>query len=286
MALAFGAGALWVTSRENGTLSRVDPETGSVTDSVELGDGLGHGWVAADDDAVWVASMGDGTLSRIDPATLEATTIPIGDPVDRPYTIALGDGSVWVSDQANQTVTRVDAEAVEIIETIDVRPPGVTAVDFGPSGVAVDENGVWVSGHRADALTRIDPATNAVAATVCVGSTSPGRIAAGDGAVWVAEISGLVNRFSSESMEIESRVGPLYGPLVGSLELGGGSLWVANASHLVRIDPATSTVDGAVLITDEIPEDEWPGGLAVAYGGGAAWVTHPVENVIVEVLAP
>lgn len=284
MTLAFGAGSLWAISIEKGTLSRIDPALGRVTGSVELGDDLGFGWVAASDDAVWVAGAGNHSLSRIDPVSLEATTVSLGPPVDRPYTIAIGEDAVWVSSQAGQTISRVDPDSARIVETIDVRPPG-TSADFGPSGVAVDEDAVWVSEHRADALTRIDPATNEVVATACLGSPDPGRIAVGEGAVWVVDIGGVVNRVSPHSLEVEARVGPLYGPLVGTLAIGDGFVWVANASHIVRIDPATNSVDAAVLVSDEMPEDEWPGGLAIAYGGGSAWATHPVRDVVVEVRA-
>jgi streptogramin lyase len=286
VALAFGARSLWVVSMEKGTLSRVDPEAGRVTGSLELGTALGFGWVAATDDAVWLVRMGDNSLSRLDPSTLNATTVSLDSVADRPYTLAVGHDAVWVSNQTANSVTRVDPESLEVVETIDVRPPAAGGADFGPAGVAVDDEAVWVSDHRADALTRIDPDTNAVVATTCLGSPDPGRIAVGEGAVWVADIGGVLNRVSPATMEVEARVGPLYGPAVGTLAIGDHSIWVANASHVVRVDPSKNVVDGALLLSGEEPVDDWPGGLAIAYGSGSAWVTHPTRNVVVEVAAP
>jgi len=76
VALAFGAGSVWVASMGNGTLSRIDPTSGTVTGSVELGGALGYGALA--ESAVGLAQMGDGSLSRFDPETLEAETLSLG----------------------------------------------------------------------------------------------------------------------------------------------------------------------------------------------------------------
>lgn len=287
VSLGFAAGSLWVVSMAGGgTLAKIDPEAGRVTKSVELGDALGFGWIAGNEDDLWLTQVGDHSVSRLDPETLGQTTVSIGPTPDRPYTAALGHGSIWVSDPTSHAIVRIDPARTEIVATIDVRPRGTSGLDFAPSGVAVDDSAVWVSEHRADALTRIDPATNEVTATVCLGSPDPGRIVAGEGAVWVADIGGVINRVSPSSMEVQARVGPLYGPVVGSLAVGHGFIWVANASHLVRLDPATNAVDAAVLLSDEVPEDDWPGGLAVSFGAGSAWVTHPTRDVILQVTAP
>ncbi|HXJ66907.1 MAG TPA: hypothetical protein VNN79_24390, partial [Actinomycetota bacterium] len=52
-AIAVGAGAVWVVNRDNGTLSRIDPEANEVAATIDVG--LGARAVAADDElGVWV----------------------------------------------------------------------------------------------------------------------------------------------------------------------------------------------------------------------------------------
>jgi YVTN family beta-propeller protein len=59
--------AVWVVNRLDGTVSRIDPASRTVTDTIavsEGGYGAGARGVAVSDDAVWVAT-GDDTVVRI-----------------------------------------------------------------------------------------------------------------------------------------------------------------------------------------------------------------------------
>src|SRR5439155_7653548 len=65
--LAFGLGAVWVTSEETGVLLRLDPRTKTVVQAFEVGNGpVG---VAVGDGALWVANPPDRTVSRVDPTS-------------------------------------------------------------------------------------------------------------------------------------------------------------------------------------------------------------------------
>jgi peptide/nickel transport system substrate-binding protein len=58
---------VWVANRADGTVSKLDPRTGSVTDTIQVGrvpDGIATG-----PGGVWVANRAEGTLSRIDPSS-------------------------------------------------------------------------------------------------------------------------------------------------------------------------------------------------------------------------
>jgi len=92
--IAVGAGAVWVSSPQDGTVWRIDsgPPIRERTVPVEKGvDQLAFG-----EGSVWAVNSLRGTLSRIDPATnLVSRTMQIqGTPRD----VAVGDGRVWVSD--------------------------------------------------------------------------------------------------------------------------------------------------------------------------------------------
>ena len=60
--VAYGDNAIWVTNSGDGTVSRIDPATVTITDTITLGGGEG---IAYGDNAIWVANFGDGTVTRI-----------------------------------------------------------------------------------------------------------------------------------------------------------------------------------------------------------------------------
>jgi YVTN family beta-propeller protein len=95
LAIATGAGAVWVTAAGADVVARIDPATDAVT-THEVGDlptavAVGHG-------SVWVANAGDGSVSRIDPETGEIeATIRLG---ASPEAIAVTDRVVLVATSA------------------------------------------------------------------------------------------------------------------------------------------------------------------------------------------
>ena len=91
--VAFGEGAVWVTNRTDGTVSRIDPETNAITSTVEVG--AGPVALAAGEGAIWVANAGDGTVSRLAPDTADVEeTIDVG---GSPSGMTVASGAVWTS---------------------------------------------------------------------------------------------------------------------------------------------------------------------------------------------
>jgi YVTN family beta-propeller protein len=87
--------AIWVANSAADTVSRIDPQDGSVV-SVPVGDNPTA--ISVTPDAVWVVNKDDGTLSRVDPETNEEErTVPIG---QAPAGIVLAEGLLWVTVQA------------------------------------------------------------------------------------------------------------------------------------------------------------------------------------------
>jgi YVTN family beta-propeller protein len=103
-AIAFGEGAIWVTSRivarcppceskQPGLVTRIDTSTDAVTATIPVGHDPYS--VAAGEGAVWAANRRDQTVSRIDPRTNRVTnTISLG---SRPQAVAAGQGAVWIA---------------------------------------------------------------------------------------------------------------------------------------------------------------------------------------------
>ena len=95
MAVAVGAGSVWVASRDDHTVSRIAPRVAQAPAVTTISVGDGPVDVAVGEGAVWVANSLDGTVSRIDPETNEVVaTINVG---DSPEHVAAGEGAVWVT---------------------------------------------------------------------------------------------------------------------------------------------------------------------------------------------
>jgi peptide/nickel transport system substrate-binding protein len=74
-------------------VARIDPGTGTVRSTTEVGHGPAG--VAVGAGGVWVANSGDGTVTRLDPGTGAVTdTIAVG---ASPQDVVVADGRVWVS---------------------------------------------------------------------------------------------------------------------------------------------------------------------------------------------
>lgn len=85
--LTFGFDALWVANAGGASISRVDTETNSVVQTIEVGNAPSA--VAAGEASVWVANRFDDTVSRINPSNGRVTaTIDVD---DGPVAIAVHD---------------------------------------------------------------------------------------------------------------------------------------------------------------------------------------------------
>ena len=100
--LAVGLGAVWMTSATSGQLIALDPHSDRVTQAVAIGNGPAS--VAVLDGAVWVANPPDHTLSRFDPGTGALSKLSASDPI----AVTVAAGALWVADGVDSAVQRVD----------------------------------------------------------------------------------------------------------------------------------------------------------------------------------
>jgi YVTN family beta-propeller protein len=246
--IAAGGGALWVTSADEQTVSRVEPDTGEVRQTI--GVGSGPSGVAADDHGVWVANSLDGTVSRIDPQTnTEVQKIRVG---GTPLAVALGPRRVWIASRDDESIAGLDSRTGARSARVPVGP--------APRALAVGFNSVWVADEKRGVVFRVDPAEKRVVDTITVGN-GPVAVAVGDGSVWVANnLDGTV-----------SRIDPGRGVVVATITSGDGprgiavtqdGVWVSNEfdGTVALIDPASNARKRVVHIGEQ------PEGLA-ALGG-------------------
>jgi YVTN family beta-propeller protein len=214
--IAVGGGSVWVANNLDGTVSRIDLRTDAVVQTIDVGNGPDDVDFGAS--ALWVANANDETVSRIDgrSGVVTATFAAGGDA----SAVAFAFGSLWVANGLEGTVTRIDPRSRETI--------AVVHVGNGPAALAAGAREMWVANGRDDTVSRIDPQRNAVAATSSVGE-GPADVGVGAGGVWVAnELDGSVAVLDEQSGRVRRTVA--VAGRVPALAAAPSGLWVAVAA--------------------------------------------------------
>lgn len=277
--IAVAAGSVWVASMTTGFLNRIDPRTNRITGRIRYGPGAsaprGEDPVAFGGGALWVADQTDGTLVKIDP---RAMRVVWKRPIDSIWGVGFFNGSVWVPQFETYKVARV-APATGIVRS---RADATGPTDLGAAG-----GDVWVLEHRSTSLLRLDGDTGRRVTSISFEARAPERMAVGSGAVWVTDPLGwIVVRVETRAPHRTREVAMPGGgdTMPGNIAAGGGFIWVATIQrHLLRIDPRTNTVTGAVAITPRCGRPRTGCVLDVAYGLGSVWVGDTRSSEVVRI---
>jgi len=275
VAVAVGAGAVWVIDAARQTLTKVNPHTRSVVGKPRHVSG-GPFAVAVGAGAVWVAA-GDGTVRAYDPGSVQPTgptaTVPGANG------LAVGGGSVWISSRRAGTVTRMDPR------TRRTDPP--IRVGRGPADIAIGAGAIWVANADGGSVSRIDPRRRRADAPIAVGTRQVLAVTVGEQGVWVARAAGP-NADRTQLVQIDPQAGKVVGDPIsvpGAVPLdlvagdgvwvtdSGGALRSQSAGRVSRIDPAMPTMRGPVLRVGKRPS-------AIALGEGAIWVTNEDDGTL------
>jgi DNA-binding beta-propeller fold protein YncE/predicted Ser/Thr protein kinase len=260
-----GPKAVWVTSERDGTLTRLDPETGEIVGKPHrLGRGVSG--VAIGGNWTWVTNPGKGELLRLDSANGRVLRrVPLK---GEPGPIALGGGRVWLADEDGRGVSAVNAEGAHLYRGgLPPQAPGLR--------LAWGAKGLWVAIADAGVIRRIDPATLVAGEAIRVGGGPAGITVAG-GFVWVANArSGRVSKVDPSL----GQVTPIdVGGHPGGIDAGTSAVWVANREDdtVSKIDLETGEVEG-----DPVAVGPEPG--AVAVGGDAVWVANNGDGTVTRI---
>jgi YVTN family beta-propeller protein len=257
-------GAVWVANAAQGTLSRVDPATNTVTTTIQVGRNPIR--LAAGFGSIWVANQTEQTISRIDARTgRPLATIPT--PTQPANQLAVGAGSVWAI--AGYSLLRIDPATNKAVfvdadwELVD-------------GGLTLAGGRVWLSGRAypgVQPIVRVDPATNRKADTVPTGAD--GALATGGGSVWQADsVTQSITRLDPRSGRTLAQI-PI-GVVPKHLSAGDGSLWVGSDSgRVTRIDLATNKIAGTFQVGGRAP--------AVAAGLGSVWIVDTAHAALLRV---
>ena len=257
VAVAVGAGSVWIANADDGTLSKIDPHDRKVVAIIGLG--VPASDVAVGAGSVWVAGGSEGTLLRIDPRTdtvVKKIDLAGSNPLapDAAYSVVVGAGAVWVG-SASWRVLRIDPET----ETVT----GSVPVGDLPVALAAAGGDVWAT--LLDGRTvRIDARTEESTGTVS-GPFRPMDIGVGSGSVWVADEPGALWQVDAATVTV-TRTVTVPASVLG-LAVSGRDVWATSsrAAAVTRVDSRSGTVLGTVAV----------GGrpLDVAAGMGEVWVT-------------
>lgn len=154
-------GTVWYTAQRSGSLDRLDPVTGDVT-QVPLGDGSApHGVIFGPDDGAWVTDQGLNALVRVDHDSLEVEVYPAEVDVAMHTAVFAPDGIIWFTGQGGY-VGRFDpvSEEMDLYETGGGGPYGITATPAGDVYfAALGSSYIARVDTQSGEITRIDPPT-------------------------------------------------------------------------------------------------------------------------------
>jgi YVTN family beta-propeller protein len=270
--VAIAPNGVWVTNWNDNTLSRIDPATSQVLQTLPLTltGNAGPFAIAFGDGSLWVTTTIEwddsdnllpASLVRVNPVTgQQQATVPIGRGA---YDVEVSPGAVWVTAYEDNAVLRVDTATNTVAATIPV--PG------RPVGVAFGAGSLWVSSEDGK-VARIDPATNSIVTTIQTQDTG-GYVAFGGGAVWVTnagykgQADGMLTRIDPATNGVTASV--TVGTYPWSLAYAGGSVWVGlrDTATVVRVSATTNAVLNRVTVDDNVD--------SIAATDHAVWAVHP-----------
>ncbi len=250
-AVAFDGAALWMSpAGGDGTLCRIDPETGRKTGTLETGIRCtGLDW---DGKMLWAV---DGAkVYALDPSTgktLKTLNAPRGADGKGAEGLTAGDGVLWAS--ARSTLF--------LLDRVDGRQLGKGTANDGAqmTGVTYLRGAVWAGALEAGkyTLSRIDVATWKTSRSLAVPGTwkegdEVGLSSAGDTGVWVVNSrerkAYLVETGEAPIRELKEKSGT-PGPIALPARIDSDEFWTTRSDF----------VDGREVFTDSFESKESPG---------------------------
>ena len=274
-AVAVSKDGVWVASRADAVVRRIDPATNAITVATPA-----HGRpteLAVIPGSVLVSNGPlDTNVTVIDaPTGRETNVISLtrgGGFAGSAHIAARGSG-VWLAG-IDRRVGRLDLTAAKVVDPVSIPAPGSERADAYFSSIAVSNDAIWVLGDVNDpTLSRIERSTGRVTTRIRL-PFAPKKLAVGSGAVWVtSQLDDTLSRIDPATTAITSTVHAGRG--ASGVAVGAGSVWVANEvdNTVSRIDPKT------LRVLDTIDVRGSPDHIAI--GDGAVWVTtHDIGDTI------
>jgi streptogramin lyase len=149
--IAASGDSIWMVTDAKGTLSRIDPATGTARQTIAIAPGSDNPRFA--DGVVWLSAHDGGVVTAVDAASGRVlAAVPVG---AGPRFLATGGGAVWVLLQGTGEIVRIDARTYKVTARIAAGLAGSGGdIKFGAGKVWATLMGV--------PLTRIDAKTGRI----------------------------------------------------------------------------------------------------------------------------
>ncbi len=168
----------------------------------------------------------------------------------------------------------------EVQKPMDVvKPIAVFPVPGTPDWTTATPDAVWVSNKPKNSISKLDAKTNAVTATVTVGSKPCSGIAYGFGSLWAPSCGdNTVSRVDANEAKVVATIPVGPADSEGGIACSKDAVWMTTGKEgdkLVRIDPKTNAVKAEIAVAG--------GSHTTDFGEGAVWVTSSKNNLLTRV---
>ena len=232
---------VWFTDRATKSVSRIDPETDRIVESIPVGFRAYD--IAIDGDTLWLTDTERGFVARVD--TKENRVVERFD-VGGAAGIIVGSESVWVAEMGPMVdgpsqLARIDPQTNEIVEEIPLE-------SSHPQSMAYGAGSVWIAnGEGSCTVSRVDPQTNEEIARINTG-LSMFDVAVGGGSVWATGFPGDCGK-KGVLLRIDPKTNKIVGktniPCAFGVAATDDAVWVQGVvkeegkwtDHLMRVKP-------------------------------------------------
>jgi virginiamycin B lyase len=226
-------GMVWTTGNGNGTIGKLDPASGKMTEfRTPSGGGGPHTLIITDDQStIWFTLQSGNKVASLDTRTGSIKEYPSA---GGPYGLALDKaGQVWFCRMGDSKMGKLDPKTGQMAEVDTGRGSLPRRVATAPDGM------LWITFYGSGKLAKLDPAAMKVAKTYQLPAGDAGPYAVtvdGGGLVWANEIrTDTVVRFDPKTEQM--RVVQLPSQNVGIRKMvtdASGRLWYMG-SHSGRL---------------------------------------------------
>ncbi len=261
---------VWVANHNDGTVTRINRQTGTPAGTTRLGpNGTDTASLAAADGSLWSGySVHSGFVTRLETANgvLQEKLRAKGDVL----TLAVGSDAIYAG-SLDQVLRLSRAGGKTLARALHGRIYGLAytaGIIWVGSYDPVQQNGSLVGLDGRTLRTRVNIVEQQPVLSVIVA----------DGSLWETTgdgQTGSVLRRDPHSGQLLKTISAVGGPV--SLAAATGAIWVDDyyASTLYRINPHTAQVDGSLKFAPARSTDDLPANTPVALAGSstALWIT-------------
>lgn len=184
--IAVSPDSVWLVVNKNGSLARIDPDTGTVRQTIQVPPGSYNPFYS--DGQIWVTHVDGAEVTSVDAKS--GALLGTAKTGPNPRFLTAGAGSVWTLNQGDGSLTRIDVRTRQTTQTIALGTPGHGGdISFG-GGM------IWTTVAKVP-LSAVKVATNELRCQW----TGPGgdSLGVGHDAIWLTDYhGGTLSRLSLE----------------------------------------------------------------------------------------